>query len=169
MIGVSVRLDGADRALKALNILEPQVAKEVRKEISDIGRTMAAHITSLASANDSPPVSGWRGTPTWPAWGPVVGKSRRVGAGVVITSSSADPRVASMYEFIGNGTKIKTDRGRKLSEMMNERLGATVSNSRRKPPGRLIPPTLNEKYGEARRGLEEACDRAVEEVNRRMP
>jgi hypothetical protein len=53
--------------------------------------------------------------------------------------------------------------------MFNERLGVPVSNSRRKRPGRLVRQTLNDKYAEARRDIEKACDDAVDEVNRRMP
>ena len=166
-VDLNVRLIGADRALKALSILEPSVARRVKREISGIGSEMAAHITSLAQ-NDAP-VSGWKGTPAWPAWGQVTGRSRRVGAGVVITPTSSDSRIAGMYEYIGNATRIQTTQGATLSRMLNERLGTPVSNSRRKRPGRLVRQTLNDKYSEARRRIEEACDQAVEEVNRRMP
>lgn len=164
---LNVRLIGADRALKALSILEPNVARNVKREISGIGSEMAAYITSLAQSE--PPVSGWRQTPAWPGWGTVTGKSRRVGAGVVVTPTSSDSRIAGMYEYIGNATKIRTTQGATLSRMFNERLGVPVSNSRRKRPGRLVRQTLNDKYSEARRRIEQACDEAVAEVNRRMP
>ena len=164
---LNVRLVGADRALKALAILEPEVAKRTKREISAVGQQMAAHITSLAQSE--PPVSGWRGSAGWPAWSAVSGSSARRGAGVVITPRSSDARIASMYEYIGNATKIRTTNGETLSRMFNERLGQTVTNSRRKRPGRLVRQTLNDKYPEARRQIEEACDKAVAEVNRRMP
>jgi hypothetical protein len=170
MIGASVRIDGADRALKALAILEPTVARKTKQEISKIGQMLANYITDLASQHGSPPVSGWRGTPTWPAWSPVRGQSRRVGAGVAVTSTSSDVRIAAMYEYIGNATKIKDPiKGQRLSDLFNDRLGATVSAPRRQRPGRLIRRTINERYGEARQQLEAAVDKAVDEVNRRMP
>jgi hypothetical protein len=170
MIGASVRVDGADRALKALAILEPTVARETKQQISKIGKMLADHITDIASDHGDPPVSGWRQTPTWPGWSPVRGQSRRVGAGVAVTSTSSDVRIAAMYEYIGNATKI-TDpvKGQRLSNLFNERLGATVSAPRRQRPGRLIRRTINERYGEAREQLEAAVNRAVNEVNRRMP
>ncbi len=165
---IGVRVDGADRALKALEILEPTVARQTKQEISKIGKMLADHITSLATRTD-PPVSGWRGTPGWPEWSAVTGRSRRVGAGVVVTPTSSDARIAAMYEYIGNATKIKTTKGQVLSDMFNDRLGATVGAARRSKPSRLTRRTLNERYGEARQDLEAAVNRAVAEVNRRMP
>ena len=165
---LNVRLTGADQTLKALSILEPTVARRVKREISAIGKEMASYISSLTQSD--PPVSGWRGSTGWPAWSSVSGSSSRRGAGVVINPrSSGDARIAAMYEYVGNATKIETNPGRVLSRMFNERLGATVTNSRRKRPGRLVRKTLNDKYPEARRKIEEACDKAVDEVNRRMP
>jgi hypothetical protein len=164
---LNVRLIGADRAIKALSILEPSVARRVKREISSVGSELAAHMTSLAQSD--PPVSGWQGTPGWPAWGAVTGSSRRVGAGVVVTPKSSDSRIAGMYEYIGNATKIETKQGAVLSRMLNQRLGVPVSNSRRRRPGRLVRQTLNDKYAESREKIENACDEAVAEVNRRMP
>lgn len=164
---LNVRLTGADATLKALSILEPSVARRVKREISGIGSSLAAYISSLAQSE--PPVSGWVGTPGWPAWEAVTGSSSRRGAGVVVTPRSGDARIAGMYEYIGNATKIRTPQGAVLSRMMNERLGVPVSNSRRKRPGRLVRKTLNDKYAEARQKIEQACDSAVDEVNRRMP
>lgn len=153
--------------LKALNILEPAVARKVKKEIGDVGRDMASYMTSLVK--EDAPVSGWIGTPNWPAWAAVAGSSRRSGAGVVVTPKSSPSAIAGMYEYIGNATSIQTEKGRTLSRMFNERLGVPVSNSRRKKPGRLVRQTLNDKYPEARRKIEAACDKAVDEVKRRMP
>ena len=166
-VDLNVRLTGADQTLKALDILEPTVARKVKKEISGIGKTMASYISSLAQSQ--PPVSGWVGTPGWPAWTAVTGSSRLSGAGVVVTPRSSNSSIAGMYEYIGNATKIETVTGAVLSRMFNERLGVPVSNSRRKRPGRLVRQTLNDKYPEARRDIEKACDDAVTEVNRRMP
>lgn len=166
-VSLNVRLTGADQTLRALNVLEPTVARRVKKEIGAIGKELAGYITSLAQSET--PVSGWAGTPGWPAWSAVTGSSRLSGAGVVVTPTSSPSAIAGMYEYIGNATRITTEKGATLSKMFNERLGVPVSNSRRKKPGRLVRQTLNDKYPEARRNIEEAVDRAVEEVNRRMP
>lgn len=164
---LNVRLTGADETLKALNVLEPTVARRVKAEIGSVGKELASYITSLAQSD--PPVSGWTGTPAWPAWSAVTGSSRLSGAGVVVTPKSSVSAIAGMYEYIGNATKIQKLKGANLSRMFNERLGVPVSNSRRKRPGRLVRQTLNDKYPEARRDIEKAVDKAVEEVNWRMP
>ena len=173
MLDMKVRVAGGDEALKALAILEPSVAREVKRTIGQIGANLAAHVRS--SAKSDPPVSGWRATPTWPAWSQVQATHRRRGASVIVTPSSADARIAAMYEYLGNGTKIKTGptfdpgRGARLSSMANERLGPTVTNSRRKRPGRLVRKVINEQYPEVIAEIKKACDNAVDEVNRRMP
>jgi len=166
---LGVRIQGADKTLRALSTLEPQVARKVKRAISEIGQDLAAHIRS--QAQDAAPVSGWRATPSgWPEWTQVQAQHKRRGAGVIVaTKSSPGDIVAAMYEYVGNGTKIKTDRGANLSRMFNERLGPTVKNSRRNAPGRLAIKALNEKYPGVRKGIEQACDDAVAEVNRRMP
>lgn len=173
MDSVYVRVVGAEQALKALSILEPEVAKRTKREISDIGKMMAQYMTGLVASSgraDTPPVSGWQGTPAWPSWGAVTGSSVRRGASVIITpKSGADARIAAMYEYIGNATSIQSENGAKLSQMFNSRLGQGVANSRRKRPGRLVRQTLNETYGDAFKRLKEACDEAVATVNRRMP
>ena len=74
-----------------------------------------------------------------------------------------------MVEYMGNGTKIKTRQGAKLSEMFNERLGVTVDVPRRKSKSRLGGKVLVELYPSIVEQLKAACDRAVDEVNRRMP
>jgi hypothetical protein len=167
VVDLNVRLTGADQTLRALNILEPSVARRVKKEIGDIGRDLASYMTSLAQSD--PPVSGWVGTSNWPAWSAVTGSSRRSGAGVVVTPRSSVSAIAGMYEYIGNATKIESKQGAVLSRMFNQRLGVPVSNSRRKRPGRLVRQTLNDRYADSRRDIEKACDDAVAEVNRRMP
>ena len=166
---LGVRIQGADQTLRALSVLEPTVARKTKQAITAIGQDLAAHIRAQAKADA--PVSGWRETPGgWPAWTQVQAQHKRRGAGVVVnTTSGSDNIVAAMYEYVGNGTAIKTDNGAKLSQMFNQRLGPTVQNSRRKRPGRLVIKTLNEKYAGVRRDIEAACDAAVAEVNRRMP
>ncbi len=167
-IQASIRIEGADQALRALRTLEPAVARKVGRQIGAAGADLAAEIRNRAPS--SAPVSGWRATPTWPGWAQVQSSHQRRGATVVVnTRSGSDNRIASMVEFIGNATKIRTERGERLSRMFNERLGRTVSLRNRKSPGRLVYRTLNDKYPKIIEEVTKACDDAVAEVNRRMP
>ncbi len=172
MIQLKVETRDADRALRALSVLEPAVARETKRAISDIGKELAAAVT--AASPDSPPVSGWRATPSgWPAWSKVTGKSRRVGAGVIVSmSDSSGGIIAQMAEFVGNKTAIKTTLGEHLADMFNSSrpgFGPTASNSRRQAKGRVGTRVLNERYPAVVEQIREACDKAVAEVNRRMP
>lgn len=167
MIQATVRLEGGDQALRALATMEPTVGRQVKREISSVGKQLAAKVT--AAAQGSPPVSGWVGTPAWPAWAPVKGVSSRRGAGIVVATTSSEPRIAHMHEYMGNLTKSPTSNGRHLAEMMNSRFGSTVAVSRRKTPGRLGVRVIGEEYPAVIDQIKSACDKAVDEVNRRMP
>ena len=168
MMNVAVRVEGADQALRALRVLEPTVARKVGREIGNVGANLAAEIRNQAPT--SAPVSGWRGTPTWPAWTTVQTSHQRRGASVVVnTRSGSDNRIAGMVEFIGNATKINSEKGARLSRLFNERLGPTVSLRNRKSPGRLVYRVLNEQYATVIKDIKKACDDAVAEINRRMP
>ena len=168
VIGATIRLEGGDQALRALQTLEPTVARNTKRVISKVGANLAAQIT--AASEPEPPVSGWRATPSWPGWSKVSGRSQRRGAGIVVTTTdSGGGRIAHMHEFIGNMTKVRTPRGRHLAEMMNQRLGVPVSNSRRKAAGRLGVRIINEQGQAVHNDIKKACDEAVAEVNRRMP
>ena len=166
---VAVRVEGADQALRALRVLEPTVARKVGREIGKVGADLAAEIRNRAPSQA--PVSGWRATPSgWPAWTSVQSTHQRRGANVVVnTRSGSDNRIAGMVEFIGNATKIKSERGAVLSRMFNERLGGTVPLKNRNSPGRLTYRVLNERYSGIVEEIKRACDDAVAEVNRRMP
>lgn len=169
MMQVKVETRGADQALRALSVLEPAVGREVKRAISAIGKDLAGAVA--AAAPGSPPVSGWKATPGgWPAWQQVTAKSKRVGAGIIVSTSDAGGgTIAHMAEFIGNGTKTQTTRGAHLADMFNQRLGRTVGNSRRKSPGRIGVKVINQRYPAVVEQIKDACDRAVAEVNRRMP
>ena len=166
---LAVRVEGADQALRALRVLEPTVARKVGRDIGKVGANLAAEIRNQAP--QKAPVSGWRATPSgWPAWTSVQSSHQRRGANVVInTRSGSDNRIAGMVEFMGNATKITSDRGAILSRMFNERLGGTVPLRNRKSPGRLAYRVLNEQYASIIEEIKKACDDAVAEVNRRMP
>ena len=60
LVGMMIRLTGADAALRALRTLEPETAKQVGRDIKKAGDGIAAHIR--ANAPKQPPMSGWRET-----------------------------------------------------------------------------------------------------------
>ena len=174
MAQASVRIVGADEAIKALRSLEPTVARQVGRDISDVGRDLMAEAQSLAP--DSPPVSGWvatngargsRGGAGWPGWAPVQTSFRRQGTTIKVQTNSNPPAIASFAESLGRGQKAKTEAGRKLVEMANERWSPIVKSGKKE--GRVARAAIANKYPEVMASLKKACDKAVEEVNRRMP
>lgn len=167
MVELSVRIVGANEALKALRTLEPTVAREVGRKVSGIGAMLVAQVK--AQAPKSPPVSGWRGSTNWPAWSPITATSSRRGMNVYVTTSSGSGGIiANMAEYVGNGTQINSESrtGAHLSAMFNERLGPTVPSGKKRR-GRLTLQAV--KNPETVRGLRNAVEEAVQEVNRRMP
>jgi len=174
MAEMSVRIVGGEQALRALRTMEPTVARLVGRELSDVGRDIMAEAQSLAP--QKPPVSGWvatsgargsRGGAGWPAWAPVQTSFRRRGTTVTVSTNSNPSAIASFAESLGRGLKVKTTAGEKLVEMANARWSPIVKSGKKE--GRVARAAIANKYPEVMASLKEACDRAVEEVNRRMP
>jgi len=170
----AVRVVGADQALKALRSLEPTVARQVGRDISDVGRDIMAEARNIAPSK--PPVSGWvetsgargsRGGAGWPGWAPVQTSFRRRGTTITVSTNSSPPAIASFAESLGRGLKVKTTPGEKLVEMANDRWSPIVKSGKKE--GRVARAAIANKYPEVMASLKEACDKAVEEVNRRMP
>ena len=178
---MTVRVVGATEALKALRTLEPTVAKEVGKEVSDVGRKVAALINQ--SAPTSPPMAGWRTTPVtnpqkqsrggkgWDSqvtWSPIKASSARRGMTVIIKTASANA-AAIIYESAGvkNGRKTRGAPGSGDGKQFIGNLPPLVQSG--KYQGRLGRAAIKSSYGEALRQIQQACDKAVFEVNRRMP
>jgi hypothetical protein len=168
---VSVRVEGADAALRTLRTMEPIFAKEIAKDITKAGKLVAEH--AKAKAPTGPTMSGWReggatrgrtrGGAGWPAWqSPGVKVSRR-GASVVIASTGA---VAAIYESAGkNGLGGLSPTGGQFINN-NSRHGRLVQSGAR--TGRLMIPSIAATYPQVISELRKACDRAVNEVNRRL-
>jgi hypothetical protein len=84
-----------------------------------------------------------------------------------VQTNSNPPAIASFAESLGRGQKAKTEAGRKLVEMANERWSPIVKSGKKE--GRVARAAIANKYPEVMASLKKACDKAVEEVNRRMP
>lgn len=171
---VGIRIEGAGQALKALRVMEPETAKQVGREMSDIGRTIG--MLAAAKAPKGPPVSGWkqtsgargsRGGAGWPAWGPISTKSSRRGMSVRVAIMSAEPAIASFAESLGRGEKWRTTQGLNLVTHARLRWSPLVQSGKKE--GRVARAAISEAYPEVIAALRKAVDRAVDEVNRRMP
>lgn len=170
---VSVKIVGASDALKALRTIEPTVARQVGREVSDIGRMYLRAVREAtppgAGASHWRATSGSRGSrggAGWPGWSDLAFSSSRRGMSVFITGKSASPAIAAMFETMGRRTSVKTVAGEQLISNMNEKFGEVAQSGKKSGRMRRI---AGENYAQAIKMIEAACDRAVEEVNRRMP
>ena len=171
---VSVRVVGADQALRALRTIEPTVAKQVGREVSAVGRMLVA--AAREATPSGPGASNWRqtsgsrgGGPSkggWPGWSNLTFSASRRGMTVFVTGKSSNAVIDAMYETMGRGTKTNTVQGQYLIAAMNSKFGPVVQSGKKAGRMRRI---AGENYGKAVDMIEKACDRAVEEVNRRMP
>lgn len=171
-VEASVRVEGADKALRALRTMEPETAKQVAKEIKDAGQDIAAYIRDNAPG---PPMTGWRSTAAtrgrtrggagWPAWAPIGAKVARRGTSVVVSSTGAS---AAIYESAGSvnpGGRTQPMGGQFISNL--SRHGALVQSGKKK--GRLARAAVKQMYPQTLRDIQKACNKAVDAVNRRMP
>ena len=168
---ISVKVKGADEALRVLQTMDAIFAKEIKRDISSAGRLVADHAKQIAPTE--PTMRGWREIPAaqgrtrggagWPSWeNPGVRVSRR-GASVVIGSTGA---VAAIYESAGKkGLNGLSPTGGQFIRN-NSRYGRLVKAGDR--TGRLMIPAIKATYPEVIKRIREACDRAVEEANRRL-
>lgn len=170
----SVKVVGADQALRALRSLDPTIARQVGREISSIGAGLAAAMRSMAPSD--PPVSGWqetsgsrgsRGGAGWPAWSQAQASSRRLGTTAIVTMTSNPPAIASFAESLGRGEKWKTKAGLNLVKYARIRWSPIVKAGKKE--GRVARAAVAENYPEILSDLQKAVDMAVNEVNRRMP
>lgn len=186
---VKVKVVGADQALRALRTMEPETAKQIGREISNVGRMLSAYIN--ANAPTDPPMRGWRTTPTvnphtkhggtlsrggkgWNAdvtWSPIKATSSRRGTTVIISTVSSNA-AGIIFESAGvkGGRKArgKPGSGDGAQFIANLQAQAPLVQSGRYQ-GRLGRAAIKANYGQVLRDIEAACQRAVYEVNRRMP
>lgn len=170
---MNIKVTGADEAVRVLQTMEPLFAKEIKKEISSAGRLVADYAKGITPSG--PTMRGWRETPAvrgrtrggagWPAWqNPGVTVSRR-GASVIIASTGA---VAAIYESAGkNGLGgLSPTGGQFIRNNSTDPGRPLVQAGKRK--GRLMVPAIKQTYPEVIKRIQQACDRAVAEANRRL-
>lgn len=173
-----IKIEGAEQALKALRQLEPETAKEVGREVSNVGKGLAARIRSAAPVTQ--PMSGWvqtnglrgsRGGRGWPGWTPISAASRRRGMQVFVNAVSSDPAIASIYETAGfQGGRSRA--GKQMIANLNRGDGLTTVTARARGgrrDGRLAIRTMVSQWAQIERDVETAANKAVDAVNRLMP
>ena len=169
---VTVEIQGSAEALKALRVLEPTVAREVGRDVTAVGQRIAA---AMKDTTPSVPASRWiassgkrgsRGGRGWPAWQPITYKVARRDLTVRVTGTSSDPAIAAMFETMGRETRVQTPQGRQLIANMNESAGVVAKSGKKSGRARRV---AGEQYAAAIRDIQAAVDKAVSEVNRRMP
>lgn len=174
MADFGLRIEGAEEALRALRVLEPTVAREVGREVSAVGSRLAVEVKSIAPA--APPVSGWtqtsgtrgsRNGAGWPAWSSIQSSSRRRGMSTIVTTTSRDASIASFAESLGRGEQWKTQAGLNLVRYARLRWGPIVKAGKKE--GRVARAAVAENYPQIMADLQAAVNKAVTEVNRRMP
>lgn len=167
-----IEIEGADAALRALRVMEPETAKVVGREISDIGKDLAAAIRT--GAPSSAPMTGWkatsgsrgaRGGAGWPAWSQIQATSRRRGTTAIVETRSDPNMIAVLYESAGiKGGR--SDNGRRFISNL-ERSGTLVKSG--KHSGRLARRQIQTDYPRIMADLRRAVDKAVRRVNGLMP
>lgn len=173
MLDMKVRVVGGDEAIKALRIMEPATAREVAKEVSKVGKMLVAAMNATTPSNS--PSSHWaatsgsrgaRGGAGWPAWSPLSYRSRRSGMTVYVNGTAANSAIPAMFETLGRRTSVKTKAGEQFIKNMDAAAGPVVQSGKKKGRARRV---AGENYAAAFKAVKDATDRAVDEVNRRMP
>ena len=172
MTTMSVKVEGADQALKALRTMEPETAKQVAKEIKDAGQGIAAYIRGNAPG---PPMTGWRtqdavqgrtrGGAGWPAWSSIGASVSRRGTSVVIASTGASAAIYESAGAVNPGGRTQPMGAQFINNLSLH--GRLVQSGKKK--GRLARAAVKQLYPQTLRDIQRACDRAVDAVNRRMP
>lgn len=169
---MQLSIRGADQALRALRVLEPETAREVGREISTVGAGLAAAVRR--SAPGQAPMSGWkqtngargsRGGSGWPGWSQIQATSRRRGMTALVTTSSTPGAIAVMFESAGiRGGR--TNAGRQMIANMDRSAKIVKAG---KYSGRLGRRIISEEYPQIIEDIRAAAEKAVNRVNKLMP
>ena len=185
-----ITIAGMAGTLKALNKLDPEVAKQIGKELNLAGRKIRDDAKGMFPAQPSPRMRNWSskeprrrlgrrnadGTintsvkSSFPPWRPQDSKksirsSRRE---FVLTIQSADAAL-SVYEWAGTRGGKKgsgSPQGRFFLSLLP---AVRLNNERRPMHGRVIRRALRDNYANTRVAIAEAAYKAAFYVQRRMP
>ena len=165
-----IRVTGAEQALRALRQMEPLTAREVGREVSGIGRMIAAATTAPDIA-----MRGWgttagssvyrgsrAGSGGWPAYSMPRPSVQRRGMAVTVGYNGV---AAAIYEYAGRANPRGLDaRGRQFISNLPPLTQLSAG-----PNGRFLRRGLAITYRRAIQQMEDATNKAVNAVNRLMP
>lgn len=186
-----VKVEGTRNALRALSQFDPELAKEIGKELSTVGRTVANDAKSFLPTES--PMRGWRTTPArtprgrqtregtfssfrevrggrgWPEWtGNLYRasiKSRRRQFDLSITSGR--DAAGMIYELAGTkGGRGRNSAGSPQGQAFIRKLGEVRESSPGRRSSRAMVRGLTKNYRAALDGLEKATDKAVTTLQR---
>lgn len=179
-----VKVEGTKNVLRALGMLDPDLAKEIGKELSDVGRKIGSDARALVPTQ--PPLSGWgvtgtsnprrnalgnttRGGQGWPAWtgqkyASSIRSSRRQ---TNLTVKSTATAAASIFEVAGSVTNGRTAAGRAFVRNLQARYPVSRT-TRGRLRSRAMIRSMQINYVPARASLTKAVERAANELQRRI-
>ena len=169
-----VEVTGAIATRKALRQFEPDLAKEVTKEIASFLKPVVKNARGFLPSNDEVP-SGWVKRPNqggrWAGRSYDVTEVRR---GISFRSTPSKPNrngfrsLATIFNRSAAGAIYETA-GRKsgITGRFTPKLGGQLKGKGQKGTGRVIFRAVNEDEGKARAHIIKAVEKAAEKLNAR--
>lgn len=184
-----VKVEGVAGSLKALNKVEPEIAKGVGRELNKAGRKIRDDARRLTPTDS--PMRNWRTTPArnprgkqnaaglfgygvsrggqgWPAWNKGgFQKSIRSKRREFLLEISANDASAMIYELAGTkGGFGRGSAGSPQGQAFIAKLPAVNQSSKGDRTGRIMVPALKKNYKATREAIEKAVDRTRAELQK---
>ena len=186
-----ITVAGLAGTLKALNKLDPQVAKEIGKELNLAGRVIRDEAKTLVPQTPSPRMRNWRTTQprnrqgrrradgtidsskasSFPNWNPMSSKksirsSRRE---FVLTIQSKNDAALEVYELAGTKGGKRGSGSPQGRAFLNLLPAVNLNTQKRITHGRVMRRALRNHYPQTRLKIMDAAYRAALYVQRSMP
>ncbi len=185
-----VKVTGTSNALRALRQLDPELAKEIGKDLAAAGRTIANDAKALIPSE--PPMRNWRTTPAgrprgrqsregvmtsqvsrggrgWPEW---TGQKYRASLRTrrrqfELTIDSARDPAGMIYELAGTkGGRGRNSAGSPQGRQFIANLSPVRSSTAGRRSSRAMVQSLKRNYRGTRTKLEQATDRTMTRLQR---
>ena len=169
-----VEVTGAIATRKALRQFEPDLAKEVTKEITSFLKPVVKNARGFLPSNEEVP-SGWVKRPNQGGrWAARSYDATEVRRGISFKSTPSKPNrngfrsLATIFNRSAAGAIYETA-GRKsgITGRFTPKLGGQLKGKGQKGTGRVIFRAVNEDEGKARAHIIKAVEKAAEKLNAR--
>lgn len=183
---------GLAGTLKALNKLDPEVAKQIGKELNLAGRVIRDDAKSLVPETPSPRLRNWgrnepkrrlgrrradgtidssKKTGPFPAWNPMSSKNsiRSSRREFVLTIQSKKDAALSVYELAGTKGGKRGSGSPQGRAFLNLLPAVNLNTQKRITHGRVMRRALRNHYPQTRLKIMDAAYRAALYVQRSMP